>query len=264
MSKFRELLNRSKKVLGRSLTGSKSVLGDPVAEDRFNKETLPELVKAIHDVTITAAVEEEALRKLIRTLNSEDRSEQITAAKAIGKIGSKAESAIPELILMLYWDMNEKQRAAIEALGNIGEKPEVVVPELMKFLDFQGGLYPEKSGERAIISIAKFGDYACPLLLEALKGKNYKLRETVFSKLNKKVAQVLFNVLEFLSNDALLRKNAAKTLGRIGDPSVIPTLKKVVEIGNDIYVIEATQDAIANIESKSSGGQIKTPQEDPK
>jgi len=118
-----------------------------------------------------------------------DLSEQVEAAKAIGKLGPKAQLAAPMLVGRLgkFWDSDtwlfedkKLQEAVLKALGSIGPAARAVVPQLVVLLKralegrFESeGARPESSGIiRALMRIdpTTAADEVASLLASALKG----------------------------------------------------------------------------------------------
>lgn len=190
---------------------------------------------------------------LIDALKDENSDVQRNAAKALGKIGD--ERAVPALIVALKDEDRYMRESAAKALGKIGNG---AVPALIDALKDDGD-WVRIGAADALANIAEVGidcSAAIPALVIALKNENSDVRKRAASALDRigldkipikdKVFALLLTggtwrigiakegidvsaavptLIDALKDeDRRVRKNAASTLGNIGDARAVPAL----------------------------------------
>ncbi|MBN2453282.1 MAG: HEAT repeat domain-containing protein, partial [Candidatus Omnitrophica bacterium] len=110
-----------------------------------------------------------AVPELIKALGDKNDDVRKNAAEALGRIGQAAKDAVPALVKALGDKNDVVRKNAAETLGRIGPDAKDAVPELIQAVD--------DIGNAAAEAIGKIGLPAVPALIQALKDKNYFIRD---------------------------------------------------------------------------------------
>ena len=242
--------------------------GDPVAVPALIDVALRDVVSLSGEVGLTAAValgeigDPIAVPELIDALKDENSTVRYNAIVALGIL--KAPAAVPALYNIALRDTDKHTRCeAVESLGKIGNT--VAVLALIKVLDAESSSSydPWKDDVRisAAEALGEIGDSAAvPVLIDALKDVDTGIRA---SSTDKNFYRAVVAALVRISHigdlavpmliDALNEnqpgsvseyedavknryggsrqcfREVARILGKIGDPTTIPALTKVLE-----------------------------------
>ncbi len=191
-----------------------------------------EAAKALGKLGSSAA---EPLMQLLHHANRDVRSD---AAKALGVM--KESRAVPLLLSLLpssiegsSYEDNKVNMEVVEAIGEIGDKR--ATQPLLQKVDVQKlqGHSAESFDIGLIEAIGKIGDsQAVEPLLPLLESKDSYVRQETLVALSRigtpKIVEPLLNALQ-QEGDGGLRRDAAKWLGKIGDPIALPALRKALE-----------------------------------
>jgi HEAT repeat protein len=163
---------------------------------------------------------------LINALGDNKSQVQETAARSLGRIGSK--EAIPSLEGLLQDKDENLQIAAIEALGNLGKigNPEVV-DSLIPTLEDEDWLVRET----IVNSLVEIGDSrAVDSLISLLGDESYRVRKSAAEGLGKlgtrRAAEPLLKALE-TERERDVRVSEVQALGILGGPEAIQGLIRI-------------------------------------
>ncbi|MDD1728823.1 MAG: HEAT repeat domain-containing protein [Methanospirillum sp.] len=164
----------------------------------------------------------EAIISALKSPDEHDREEAVDALS-----GLSDERAILPLIRSLQDESPYVRRAAAEALGkSSSHKP---VKSLIQVLTDQDRYVREAAAE----ALGHLGNYAIPDLLKNLGNEDWRIRigSVIALRVSSGSLPSLDPVILVLSDPSpYVRREAVKTLGRIGDQSVVP------------YLVQATKD----------------------
>ncbi|GAA1359728.1 hypothetical protein GCM10009661_02310 [Catellatospora chokoriensis] len=144
---------------------------------------------------------------------------------AMGCAALRLPEAVPGLVALLERGDWMAQEQAVRALGSIGD--ESAVPALVPALWSE----PEWLRERAADALASIGgEEALTALWEAFEHRGFTRIGYVASALSKFTPDVIPRLLAAADDDDPdLRYWAAVALGSTGDPSVVPTLERLMD-----------------------------------
>ncbi|UCG67572.1 MAG: HEAT repeat domain-containing protein, partial [Deltaproteobacteria bacterium] len=181
-----------------------------------------------------------------------DRWVRISAAVALGKIGSEAKEAVPSLIKALGdSDPGMRYRAA-EALGKIGSEAKEAVPALLKAL---GDNEPEvyMVADSAIAEIVPEAREAIPSLIKALGDSDVRVRHGAINALGKigsSAESVVPALIAVLSDpEPNIRKEAISLLQHIGytGNDFLAALERTANNDSDDSVKKLASDVLLRI-----------------
>ncbi|MHC4645013.1 MAG: HEAT repeat domain-containing protein [Planctomycetota bacterium] len=197
----------------------------------------------------------DAIPALISVLKSESRSDvRFKIASGLEEIGPAGKAMAPGLIRgliqLLTKDPSSSVRYSIAAtLGKLGPEAKAAVPYLIETLETDG----EAPRREAAKALGLIGDPNAVTALEAaLSDKEPPVRRAAavaLGQLGPAAVKAVPSLIKKLQNDKLLRTEAARALGLIGDVSALPALKAAQNDGS-ISVREAASRAIEEIEKK--------------
>lgn len=165
-------------------------------------------------VTSLSSGKENAVPMCVWVLQrSPSESARVSAADALNKMGKDARPAAAELVATLADPSGNVKEIVITAVGNLAPNVPGAVPALVK-------LFPKDRAIRAVGEFKQGGAEAVPALLELLNHP-----------------------------EVLVRWNAARTLGKIGEPALpaVPGLLKQLESDPDPLVQEHAAEALGDI-----------------
>lgn len=163
---------------------------------------------------------------IIEALGSDDEHEREEAVEALSELSD------PRTILPLIRALSDAspfvRRRAADALGR-ADSPKVVHP-LMKALTDEDRYVRETAAE----SLGRLGDRAMPDLIRGLEEEDWRVRvgSLIALRVTHGTIRSVDSVLERLQDESpYVRREAVKTLGRIGNSTIVP------------YIIQATKDS---------------------
>ena len=168
----------------------------------------------------------DAIITALGSLNEDTREEAITALS-----GLDDERIIFPLITALRDVSPHVRRSAIEALGRAGS-PKAIKP-LIEVLSDEDRYIRESAAE----ALGHLGKIALPELIKKLSDPDWRVRVGIIVALRVlPCSQETDPIIRILSDESpYVRREAVKTLGRIGDGRILP------------YIIEATNDSDAGV-----------------
>jgi HEAT repeat protein len=203
---------------------------------------------------------------LIDLLNSDDRKVGAAAAIALGNIGAASSVTVPALIASLRSPHSEVRRRATEALTKIGPNAKEAVPTLLEIVEEESaGPYAmnkahvisaliaigvtreavpvlirvsddRSARSHAIRALGAAGKIAVPLLADALKNDNPKIRSAAaeaLSKIGTDAVEALPVLIEALDDpDWEVRQQVANALGSMG-PKAEPAVGALAKMLRD-------------------------------
>ncbi|WP_196279660.1 HEAT repeat domain-containing protein [Catellatospora paridis] len=171
------------------------------------------------DVFVDASLAEPLLAALA------DTRYNCQAWAAMGCAALRLPEAVPGLVALLERGDWMAQEQAVRALGRIGD--ESAVPALVPALWSE----PEWLRERAADALASIGgEEALTALWEAFEHRGFTRIGYVASALSKFTPDIVPRLLAAADDDDPdLRYWAAVALGSTGDPSVVPTLERLMD-----------------------------------
>ncbi|PWR76059.1 HEAT repeat domain-containing protein [Methanospirillum stamsii] len=167
---------------------------------------------------------------IIAALGSSDEHDREEAVDALSEL-SDPRVVLP-LIRALSDDSPYVRRNAVEALGRTGAIK--AVHPLMKVLADDDRYVRETAAE----ALGHLGDIAIPELIQGLSDKDWRIRVGTLVALRVTTGTIssLDLILETLSDESYyVRREAVKTIGRIGNSSIVP------------YIIQSTKDSDAGV-----------------
>ncbi|MDX8551866.1 HEAT repeat domain-containing protein [Methanospirillum sp. J.3.6.1-F.2.7.3] len=177
---------------------------------------------------------------IINALGSSDEHDREEAVNALSEISD------PRVVLPLIRAMSDDspfvRRDAAEALGKTGALK--AVHPLMKALADDDRCVRETSAE----ALGHLGDIAIPDIIQNLNDNNWKIRlgSIVALRVSSGSVPSLDPILKCLSDESpFVRREAVKTLGRIGDRTIIP------------YLIQALKDSDSGVRLRGVRGLVK-------
>ncbi|WP_017297909.1 HEAT repeat domain-containing protein [Nodosilinea nodulosa] len=194
----------------------------------------------------TMSHSEAAIPSLLKALENSDSDVRMSAAEALGQIGSEA--AIPSLLKAIENSDSDVRWSVAEALGKIGS--EAAIPSLLKALEDQDPNVRVSAAE----ALGKIGSEVAILgLLKALGEQNLYHQGVVAEALVKIDSKVVIpDLLKALENqDSNVRGSAAEALGQIGSEAAIPGLLKALE-DREFYVRGSAAEALGKIGSEKA------------
>jgi hypothetical protein len=176
---------------------------------------------------------------IIAALGSEDENLREEAVVALS--GLDDDRVIFPLITALRDNSPYVRREAAEALGNSGS-PKVVKP-LIEALTDDDRYVREASAE----ALGHLGKVAIPSLIQEISNSDWRIRVGILIALRVASDAVdLDPIIRILSDTSVyVRREAVKTLGRIGDKRIFP------------YLVEATNDPDAGVRLRAVRGVAK-------
>ena len=219
---------------------------------------LPDLVRAMNDeswgVRINAAYAvyrtdrskwDIVLPLLTEALNHENDDVRYDAVDVLGDIKAPIQDVMPLLVNALNDEDASVRRCAAKALGKIGDP--AAVPVLREALQAEGW----SMVQAVVVALTQIdAPEALETLISALSDTDYTVRYHVsdaLEKMNpppKDAVPALIGVLN--DTDPWARRQAARALGKIGDPAAVPMLIENLTHG-DPRVREAAVDALKKI-----------------
>jgi HEAT repeat protein len=220
--------------------------------------------------------DDKEVTKLVEQLRSSDREKRLDAVIALSVI--KSRRALAALETALQDSSDAIRAAAITGLGNSGEQS--VAPRIATLLTKEKKAYVRKAAAYALGQLGSLETTAA--LAAALKDKDvevrgaaavalgdYSDRSAVASLIGALADDAAFvraqaaralgvngrdartavpSLIKLLRSDSdnEAKRQAADSLGRIGDPAALPTLKQIAG-DSDPYLGEAARDAIKRI-----------------
>lgn len=212
----------------------------------IGKDAVPFLIDGLKDEdkeiragaakTLGRMREKSAIPALTKRLMDKERWVGSEAAEALGLIGDK--SAIPALIKALETDCKEEvpliQLHAAEALGEIGHRD--AVPALKKAMHNENKHVRRYAAVKALCKIGEFSFLIAALKMDEYKNVRYEIIENLGVYKVKSSIPALLDIIHNEKEHGLHQGEAAKSLGMIGDRSVIPALKETLKM-EDIWDI---------------------------
>ena len=204
-----------------------------------------------------SSADENVIQALIAALKDEDWRVRINAAEALGKIGPAAKQAIPALVALLKnWDREKNNQSysyllsvAEDSLASIGPPAIPALIEALKFDSPYNGINLLPQASRVLI---KIGLPAVPALIKALKDEDLTTRREAASTLgaigDPHATPALIAALK--DEDSDVRCFAAVALGQIGDHLAIPPLQKMIREDPDLFCRQRAQEAFDKIMEK--------------
>ncbi len=217
-----------------------------VTDNRSQPVTLPAFTIEVFPVPSEPAAAPEfpspEVSSLAAQLDSADPSEKYRAARTLASLGPAASGAVPALIRGLSDPNPAQQAACARALGRIGSGASEALPVLSALVGSA-----RTDTESRLASIEALGLIASPggvsALRTALSDPDLRTRRAAASALYligpdaKPAVPVLVHSL------AEGNEEAARALGRIGDPSAVPALTMALSDWRTVYgAAEALRD----------------------
>lgn len=145
---------------------------------------------------------------------------------ALGRIGDRA--AMPILFEALSDSYSDVQNDAAQALSNMGDP--AAMPALAEALRLSEGAFGFAGS-----ALGDFGEQALPYLLDAIRGGyHHELMWATMEHIGQPAVAPLLALLEDPTVTlGTVASNAAGFLGRLGDPSAIPALRRALFRGDD-------------------------------
>jgi HEAT repeat protein len=193
-------------------------------------------------------------------LKNSDEGIRLSAALALGNIGSGPEVAVPYLIALLNENSGIRATAA-RALGKMGSAAKLAVPELITVMGEEGGGFVDDRFARdsATGALIKIGQDAVPALITALSDVNHITHSRAAYALGGIGEEAVPALLATLKHeDPNVRRRAAFALGWAGRASVPALLEALQDNNNDVrkgvayalYIINApTSEVITSLEN---------------
>ena len=128
-----------------------------------------------HATYALSAIGEPAVPALIDTLQDKNESIRVSAAYALGDIGSAAQDAVPSLTQALRDESAWVRRHATEALGLIGQPAQNTVPALIGLLRDEH-YWIRDNAARALARLGPAAEAAIPALMDTLNDENRYVR----------------------------------------------------------------------------------------
>ncbi len=189
-----------------------AVLTDLIERGEQRKDVVPSRFSGDFDAIIAA----------LGSTEEQDREEAVDALSELGD-----ERVVLPLIHALDDASPYVRKAASEALGRSNAVK--AIKPLIKSLTDNDRYVREGASE----ALGHLGDIAIPDLLSCLEDKDWRIRlgSVVALRVSSGIVPSLDSVIRTLSDDSpYVRREAVKTLGRIGDHTVVP------------YLVQATKD----------------------
>ncbi|NLM17691.1 MAG: hypothetical protein GX221_08250 [Candidatus Riflebacteria bacterium] len=217
-------------------------LNDTAAVEFLQKSSKDssELVRKLSIKSLAGMADARVPDIITAALKDQAESVRITAAEALGERRERA--ALPHLIEALGDESDKLKVVVAEALAKLGD-PEAIMP-LLPHLDSSSHAVPLACSE-AIIS---FGENAYPMLIEALKNPEPRIRHHASELLVRISDDSLIGKLLRLAQDRnnFLRENVAAILGKVGDSRVVDTLIMMLS-DRSILVRKTAAEALGNL-----------------
>ena len=128
-----------------------------------------------HATYALSAIGEPAVPALIDTLQDKNESIRVSAAYALGDIGSAAQEAVPSLTQALRDESAWMRRHATEALGLIGQPVQHTVPALIDLLRDEH-YWIRDNAARALARLGPAAEAAIPALMDTMNDENRYVR----------------------------------------------------------------------------------------
>ncbi len=167
---------------------------------------------------------------IIALLTSDDEHEREEAVEALSELSD------PRIVLPLIRSLSDPypfvRRRAADALGRTNSL-KVIEPLIKAFTDEDRYVR-----ETAAEALGRLGDLAIPELFRGLEAKDWRIRVgcLIALRVSSGTISSLDPVLDMLQDESLyVRREAVKTLGRIGNATIVP------------YIIQATKDQDAGV-----------------
>ena len=128
-----------------------------------------------HATYALSAIGEPAVPALIDTLQDKNESIRVSAAYALGDIGSAAQEAVPSLTQALRDESAWMRRHATEALGLIGQPVQHTVPALIDLLRDEH-YWIRDNAARALARLGPIAEAAIPALTDTMNDENRYVR----------------------------------------------------------------------------------------
>ncbi len=215
------------------------------------------IVRASAAASVVFLPKDESARSLIPLLSDKMEFVRREAAYALGDVQDR--SATPLLVSMIRSDkILEVRTAAAIALGKIGDTS--AINELLRILETrprEDDEFLRRSAARSIGQIAQINVTGNPSVLTPQNFLPEKFKDLGSSDVTgaiphnlSKAREVLTVVLQNNSESDDTRREAAFSLGVIGDKNSIPVLQTYVTSG-DPYLAEICKEALLKIERRS-------------